>query len=1829
MAPAVTPLLVVEEDDAGAQHGNVNGAAAAAFRSAGKRVLRRVLLLAAVSGAALLYGGASDWTSSASEDFGAGAGVLLGLGAAAVPAAVVGLFVAYGPGTIDGRNKVGFGLLTLLPALALLGCVAPTLVSGADMEGHQLGAFFGLFAALIAGLATHFLFYLVGAANASPLVPGSAAATLGTLFCVFVMVPVGVYTPMALFKANGDLFDVWFGSVGEEDHAASARPPLLVAPALAVPYVTVLALLHPLIRVSALNLRLYGSRPEAPASTMEAIRRVGCLRRPFRTADALLVGNGLATVPLCFARAEAPARLALGALLLATPWALTVAARLAAADGEADAVWRRATIRFVAPVFGLGLIALNAAQADVAGRAWYGPLAITFFGAAAVVAASLCARFAARRFPPRARFHNTMAFVGLVAVPWWGFVLASHAAKSAELAVLSLAAVAPAGVVAVLDALHARSQREGGAPARYEVFAIIPHLLLILALCYVGLNATLVRFKAGGLGVLACTALFAPVATHVGLDEVRRRSDGAPRRPLYAWPPRSGRERLLFLSPWPAALATAASALTGFAPLAFEKGSLLSEAKGGALWLLVAAPAAALGWDAVYAAAAAWRAQAGGSHEHVLTRVNYYARLLDEAKGGRPQTAGEADEETKASSRFWRNALSAEIAPREAMPIFSAMLCCLVLVPFGVLAPLFFLSKSASVVLFTKSQLMGLLVAAVFAFVTIVTTSANASMDRIKGEARSKVASYALRLALRKVRVVASVPVARLLYEERAHHVACAVAALEKQKKTGKRHRALAEDAADRALADDLRDAKHRMRRVEDCEQRALAEAAEAPAAKAGAVTPNAVVRFTGKIASAWGESPTAAVHDAPATPVIPAALAEFDLATAADACADDRRLVFWRSTKREPSCMDLAAVATIVAGVRTKHDAEVARLRAKQQRVAAREGAVHARETAKANLKSALDWIPDEEDLTLEPPAWFVNLFSCFAKKPEEAVEPAIPAATPIDVKRKRRFEAADPAGCAAARTGARAAVAACVALLEERVLVDGRGDAKGLLAALDDALAGRDTDLGERLTAAERKTVARARWRLVAAAIPTLVTRRWRLRKPSKESTAGYRAALLPRAFCGYASANGGAAMVPEDWRSFLKAAGVLGDGERKVSYLKADLVFTSLARVPRDAPPGQTKPMVREDLCLDYRSFRQAMRQAAVALYPQLPEADALKLLGQKHIFPNVRLATKKRARDARVLVDKGGAKPGGLPRLLDVLEREKGRERDAAQLSRSRAALEAARTAAAGGKGGAASPNRGDPRGEKAASAAGAAYGRALRESRGAFEAARAGLAEATAMSARERDMAEESSDDESAVDVNEALAEAEAKAEIEAEADAKARRGCGWNRAKKFLLEALDGSDAQTDDKAMELELLRAGAKASEKSAEEALESGQPPPDDWDAAVSVCIQSLRQSADAAVEAEKAHKTRGVKVVKNVDNAFALLDLVIEVVTFMSLGLKGSGGYAWGTTRACEFDKGGCPAPKTPTQERQSALTRLAGLPLLTIQNLNTMQVFWISVVFCFLTPIYLLKAVRLARAQTIGLGPGGAKLKLLSRDWFYFQGIKVAQAGLAPVMATLFSAFVCDTCEPEPKFLSRMAVRCGSFRHVGYVTAGLLACVAYYPVITYLQPQLQFKSKALDLKFEPTYLVVVAQCKLALSVVVNFWSEDRSRRCGGDSGEALRNGFQLLIISAGLASFLALHTLMTAPCIVPSFNVARAVSLGGSAAFLWASAANFWLQDTSTFLRLSKTAARTFSGIGFVAFVAAVNAYGRRRARQLAEADDAEDDDSDDEARSPRDPGKAA
>ena len=119
-----------------------------------------------------------------------------------------------------------------------------------------------------------------------------------------------------------------------------------------------------------------------------------------------------------------------------------------------------------------------------------------------------------------------------------------------------------------------------------------------------------------------------------------------------------------------------------------------------------------------------------------------------------------------------------------------------------------------------------------------------------------------------------------------------------------------------------------------------------------------------------------------------------------------------------------------------------------------------------------------------------------------------------------------------------------------------------------------------------------------------------------PEDVMVARRRAALLPRCYVAYASSSDGR-MTASNWTTLLTVSGVF-EAER-VKVLKADLIFSVLSR----------------DGALGYRAFRQALRQVAVTLYPELGEGDAFRRLVEEDVLPRATLAPESEARAAGLL------------------------------------------------------------------------------------------------------------------------------------------------------------------------------------------------------------------------------------------------------------------------------------------------------------------------------------------------------------------------------------------------------------------------------------------------------------------------------------------------------------------------------------------------------------------------------------------------------------------
>lgn len=60
------------------------------------------------------------------------------------------------------------------------------------------------------------------------------------------------------------------------------------------------------------------------------------------------------------------------------------------------------------------------------------------------------------------------------------------------------------------------------------------------------------------------------------------------------------------------------------------------------------------------------------------------------------------------------------------------------------------------------------------------------------------------------------------------------------------------------------------------------------------------------------------------------------------------------------------------------------------------------------------------------------------------------------------------------------------------------------------------------------------------------------------------------------------------------------------------------------------------------------------------------------------------------------------------------------------------------------------------------------------------------------------------------------------------------------------------------------------------------------------------------------------------------------------------------------------------------------------------------------------------------------------------------------------------------------------IECNTDTHYIYVFFASLGVVLYYPLSSFLFPNIQFQNKALDLKYDPTFVVILTQIKLLIS-----------------------------------------------------------------------------------------------------------------------------------------------
>ena len=203
-----------------------------------------------------------------------------------------------------------------------------------------------------------------------------------------------------------------------------------------------------------------------------------------------------------------------------------------------------------------------------------------------------------------------------------------------------------------------------------------------------------------------------------------------------------------------------------------------------------------------------------------------------------------------------------------------------------------------------------------------------------------------------------------------------------------------------------------------------------------------------------------------------------------------------------------------------------------------------------------------------------------------------------------------------------------------------------------------------------------------------------------------------------------------------------------------------------------------------------------------------------------------------------------------------------------------------------------------------------------------------------------------------------------------------------------------------------------------------------------------------------------------------NVVMLLIKLLEFFSFLS--------FMWGSDIPWNF-----------SDTASTALTSVNGD---TAPSLQVYYYFYgLSLALAILYTFLIRPAAIKARDGTLGMNKDGIPAKLCTRAFLFSKLVQLMSASLYTfIVKNLLDAFSCDFSNTSQAVLLKQAdVSCFGGLHFGLMGGALVGILAYYPFATFLYANLQFVNKDTDLKYNPQFMVYLAQAKLIFSSLASF------------------------------------------------------------------------------------------------------------------------------------------
>ena len=349
--------------------------------------------------------------------------------------------------------------------------------------------------------------------------------------------------------------------------------------------------------------------------------------------------------------------------------------------------------------------------------------------------------------------------------------------------------------------------------------------------------------------------------------------------------------------------------------------------------------------------------------------------------------------------------------------------------------------------------------------------------------------------------------------------------------------------------------------------------------------------------------------------------------------------------------------------------------------------------------------------------------------------------------------------------------------------------------------------------------------------------------------------------------------------------------------------------------------------------------------------------------------------------------------------------------------------------------------------------------------------------------------------------------------------------------------------------------------------------------DWQECVDTMITSLKEKPIADDEGEDDSLK---KVEMTSANLFAIFDLVGEIVTFASIALGSADGLkvwvgdcsaeAGEASKACSVvlgifsvfwlklenlvntqttltlgqadnpsngtavDGGGADINNGEFEGSQSmGLVKVEVNVELKFYGLTlALWLFLACVAISFIYPVYSLRGLREAKEGKLGVAKDGKPAEIFNAPiaFMYVSILKGLGSSLyVPLVNTLNTAILCND-DDRAILLLGTENSCYSGPHFGLMVLMVCSVFMYYPVATFMYPNLQFVDKSVDLKFDTTFIVLLFQLKLLMTLIQTVFSQDLDL---------------LLIASGAVVGTLCFLNHTMDPCILQVVNIWRTAS----------------------------------------------------------------------------------